>query len=123
MRTKTWAIVLVVFCTLLTSSAQILLKQGAAELPRIFSNTPLLAGLVIYAVAAVALIISFKGGEVTVLYPIIATSYVWVLILSNIFFKEQLSFLKFLGVFAIIVGICFIGWGSKRDHAEIPGVV
>lgn len=119
MATKLWAVCLVIFCTLLTSSAQILLKFGAQNLPAIFSNVPLIVGLIIYGVAALALIISFKGGEVTVLYPIIATSYVWVTLLSNVYFQEQLSFLKFFGVFSIILGICFIGW-SSRETGAVP---
>ena len=122
MATRLWAIVLVIFCTLLTSSAQILLKFGAAHLPRIFSNLPLLSGLFLYAIAAVALIISFKGGEVTVLYPIIATSYVWVALLSKFFFNESLSWLKFVGIFSIMLGICCIGGGSKKDSIELVEV-
>lgn len=123
MATKLWAVCLVIFCTLLTSSAQILLKFGAQNLPAIFSNVPLIVGMIIYGVAALALIISFKGGEVTVLYPIIATSYVWVTLLSNVYFQEQLSFLKFFGVFSIILGICFIGWGSRETGAVPAGAL
>ncbi len=118
MPTKLWAVLLVIFCTLLTSSAQILLKFGALGLPAIFSNVPLIIGMLIYGIAAFALIISFKGGEVTVLYPIIATSYVWVTLLSRFYFGEPLIYLKFIGVFAIIVGICFIGFGSKNTDVE-----
>ena len=121
MATKLWAIVLVVFCTLFTSSAQILLKFGAPKLPVIFFNLPLIVGLFLYGIAAFALIVSFKGGEVTVLYPIIATSYVWVTLLSWVFLDEPLFLLKFLGVFSIILGICFIGWGSKKN-TEFIGV-
>ena len=126
MATKTWAVVIVIFCTLLTSSAQILLKFGAVRLPEVVTNVPLLVGLCIYAFAAAALIVSFKGGEVTVLYPIIATSYVWVMMLSNVFLNEQLVPLKFAGVFSIIAGICCIGLGSKSKNAanvnDVPGV-
>lgn len=118
MAAKWWAVALVIFCTFLTSSAQIFLKFGAQRLPAIFSNTPLIAGMFLYGIGAVALIIAFKGGEVTVLYPIIATSYVWVTLLSSFYFGEPLLHLKFLGVFSIILGICFIGFGSKKNSAE-----
>ena len=123
MATKVWAVGLVIFCTLLTSTAQIFLKFGAQRLPAIFSNTPLIFGMVIYGIAAVALIISFKGGEVTVLYPIIATSYVWVTLLSNVYFGEPLIPLKFVGIFSIILGICFIGWGSRKTDGVPVGAL
>ncbi|MBI4141932.1 hypothetical protein HY484_03340 [Candidatus Woesearchaeota archaeon] len=122
MAAKIWAVLLVVFCTLLTSSAQILYKFGALRLPEIITNVPLLTGIVLYVFAAVILIVSFKGGDVTVLYPIIATSYIWVAVLSYFFLNESLSFLKFFGIFSIFTGICFIGFGS-RNNADVPGVV
>ena len=122
MATKSWAVALVIFCTLLTSTAQIFLKFGAQKLPAIFSNTPLIVGMLLYGIGAVALITAFKGGEVTVLYPIIATSYVWVTLLSRVYFGESLSVLKFLGVFSIILGICFIGFGSKKNSEQFAVV-
>ncbi|MBI4140765.1 hypothetical protein HY485_02915 [Candidatus Woesearchaeota archaeon] len=121
MGAKLWAVVLVVFCTLLTSSAQILYKFGALRLPEIVTNVPLLVGIVLYAVAAVVLIVSFKGGDVTVLYPIIATSYVWVALLSYVFLGELLSVLKFFGILFIFSGICCIGFGSRSsDVMRVP---
>ncbi|MBI4147955.1 EamA family transporter [Candidatus Woesearchaeota archaeon] len=115
--TKWWAIALVIICTLFTSTAQLFLKFGSARLPLLFWNWPLFAGMVLYGVGALLLIVSLKGGDVTVLYPIIATSYIWVSILSMTFLGERMSFLKWAGVFAIMMGICFIGWGSKRNSA------
>lgn len=116
MRTKWWAVFLMVFCTFFTSTAQIFLKLGSSRLPLIFWNWHLLIGISLYGFAALLLIVSFRGGEVTVLYPIIATSYVWVSLLSRVFLNENISFLRWAGVFAIMLGICFIGWGSRRNH-------
>ena len=119
MKTPLWAVLLMVVCTFFTSSAQIFLKYGSARLPLIFWNWPLFAGLSLYGFGAVLLIISLKGGDVTVLYPIVATSYIWVTILSIVFFGEHVGFLKWTGIFSIIMGICFIGWGSKRNGATV----
>ena len=121
MATKTWAIALILLTTALTSAAQVLYKYGAERLPEIFTNTPLIAGMVLYGTGAVMMILAFKGGDVNVLYPIFATSYVWVTLLSRFFFNEPLLPLKFVGVFSIVLGICFIGFGSKKD-AEFVGV-
>jgi len=79
-----------------------------------------MGGVLIYLVAGALLIISFRGGEVSVLYPIIATSYVWVSFLSVKFLGELMNSFKWAGVISIIGGIALIGYGSK-EHA--PGVL
>jgi undecaprenyl phosphate-alpha-L-ara4N flippase subunit ArnE len=63
------------------------------------------------------LIIALKGGEVTVLYPIIATSYVWVAFGSSYFFGEIISLLRWTGIIFIIIGIIMINFGEKDKGA------
>ena len=123
MKTKGWAIAVMFFVTLLTSSAQILYKFGAEMLPALFTNWPLIAGLLVYAFGAVLMIKAFNAGEVTVLYPIIATSYIWVTILSVFFFDEPINILKIIAIAAIFSGVIFIAFGSKRDAIEYTEVV
>jgi len=117
-QTKNWAIAVIIFTTALTSCAQILWKKGVIQEP--FSNLFLLfilAGMGLYGIGAVLMIIAFKGGEVTVLYPIFASSYVWVVLLSNYFFDETITALKVIGVAIVITGIVFISYGSKKGSA------
>src|SRR3989344_7723439 len=124
MATKLWAALLVLFTTLLTSSAQIFYKIGSATLSlnpvELISNYYLIGGLLLYAVGGALMIISFRGGEVSVLYPIIATSYIWASFLSIYFLGEIMNTFKWIGVITIIAGIISIGFGSK-DH--IPGAI
>lgn len=119
MKTQPWAIVLVLFITALTSSAQLLYKMGADRLSfdllMLLSNWPLLLGMFIYGIGAVLLIIALKHGEVTILYPVIATSYIWVTLFSWILFGESISYLKLIGIISIVVGIVFISFGSKQE--------
>ena len=124
MATKLWAALLVLFTTLLTSSAQILWKKGSATLAfdilGIITNNYLIGGILLYAIGGILIIVSFRGGEVSVLYPIIATSYVWVSFLSIRFLGETMNLMKWIGIISIIAGIISIGYGSK-DH--IPGAL
>lgn len=108
------AIMLVGFSTLLTSSAQIFYKKGALKLPLLLSNWELLTGMVLYIIAAGILIYALKFGDLNVLYPIIATSFIWVTILSHLIFNEPIIYQKIIGVFSILLGISFIGIGSKN---------
>ena len=118
MKTKKWAILLVLFTTLLTSTAQLLWKKGSATLEfsiiSAATNYFLIGGILLYVVGGILMIISFRGGEVSVLYPIIATSYIWVTLLSVKFLGEQINAFKILGISSIIIGIICIGLGSKN---------
>jgi undecaprenyl phosphate-alpha-L-ara4N flippase subunit ArnE len=124
MKTKWWAVVLIVLCTLFTSSAQFFFKLGSARLPEIITNWPIFTGITLYALGAIILIISFKGGDVTVLYPIISTSYIWVALISWKLFSENLNVYKWVGIAIIIIGISMIGLGSKQTssvkYVEVP---
>lgn len=124
MATKLWAALLVLFTTFLTSSAQLLYKFGSESLAfdiwSIVTNYYLILGILIYAVGGILIILSFRGGEVSALYPILATSYIWVSLMSIIFLGETMNAFKWIGVAAIISGIISIGYGSKD---AIPGAI
>ena len=62
---------------------------------------------------------ALKHGEVSMLYPIIATSYIWVSIGSSIFFNEIINIWKWAGVFLIVVGVIVISYGSKPEESII----
>ncbi len=123
MATKLWAALLILFTTLLTSSAQILYKFGIPSLKfnlmSIITNYYLIGGLLLYGVGAILMIISFRGGEVSVLYPIIATSYIWVSILSLYFLGETMNIFRWTGVFIIVAGIVSISYGSKDSSVGV----
>lgn len=118
---KNFAIILVLLTTILTSSAQFLYKFGIDRLQfnliSIITNWNILLGLLLYAFGAVIMITAFKYGEVSALYPIIATSYIWVSIGSSILFNESMNIWKWLGVLIICIGVIFISLGSKSKES------
>ena len=122
MSTKLCSILLVLFTTLLTSSAQILWKKGSATLTftivGILTNYYIISGVLLYIVGGILLIISFRGGEVSVLYPIIATSYIWVSFLSIRFLGEKINAFKIIGILTIMTGIVLIGYGCKDSSQK-----
>jgi len=117
MKTKPIAIFLIIFSTLITASGQFFLKKGADnlqyEIMKIVSNYLLIIGLVLYAIGAVILIFALKNGELSVLYPIYSTSFVWVILISYFFLNEIINIWKIAGIILIIGGVSFIGIGSK----------
>ncbi len=126
METKIWAIELIILCTIFTSIAQIFYKRGSADLSfdimSWITNIPLIIGWLLYILGAIIMIIAFKGGEVSVLYPIIATSYIWVCLMSAYFFNETFTIFKIVGVLIIIIGIILISRGSK-ETIEYTGAI
>jgi drug/metabolite transporter (DMT)-like permease len=122
MKTKIWAICLMIITTFLTSIAQLFYKLASKNLElnlfSLITNYNLIIALTLYAIGAALTIIALKGGDLSVLYPIIATSYVWVGILSYFVFDESLNILRWLGILAIFFGVIFINVGGKHKEAE-----
>jgi multidrug transporter EmrE-like cation transporter len=113
------AIALVFLCTLSGAAAQILMKYGANHLTGvglvgIITNVPLMAGYVLYGVNTVLLVLALRQGHLSVLYPVIALTYVWVTILSPMFFVDHLNVFKVTGVGLIVLGVSLIGVGSRQ---------
>ena len=111
-KTKIWAILLMVLCTAFTSSAQILFKFGANRLSLNFisliTNWQIILGMIFYGIGAILVIIAMKGGEVSVLYPIVTSGYVWVSLASFYLWNENLNLIKWAGIGVIIMGIFII---------------
>ena len=123
MKTSPWAMLMVLVTTGLTSAGQVLYKMGTNSItaahPGVLDfilNPYILSGLAVYGLGAIILITALKYGELSVLYPIIATSYIWVSLLSMEFFGEAMNLHKWLGVVAIIVGVSLIGMGSRSEQ-------
>jgi len=118
MKTKPWAILLMFFCAGVASAAQILFKSASYSISfnilKLLSDYHLWIGLFLYGIAALLFLISLKGGEVSILYPIMASSYIWVSLLSVHFFQDTMNSFKWIGVFLIITGITFIGLGREK---------
>ena len=109
--TKT-AIILVILSTLFISVAQVFYKLAAEGL--IFNlsliyNYHLFIGLFLYAIAAVLLILALKRGELSVIYPMIAVSYLLVVILSYFIFGESINLFRWLGILLIFAGVAVLG--------------
>ena len=116
MTTQTWAIGLVLLASTLGSLGPLFLKKASGKLTFnlkvIFSNYNLVLGVIFYGIGTVLFIPALKGGELSVLYPFVALSYVWVSLLSMKFLGEKMTKLKWTGITLILLGITLIGLGA-----------
>jgi uncharacterized membrane protein len=53
-------------------------------------------------------IYAVKHGELSVLYPFVATSYIWANLLAMKYLDEKMNKLKWLGIVFIIIGVGLI---------------
>ena len=117
MATSKYAILGIVVCTILTAIAQTLMKQASGKIGlSLISllNIHLILGVIIYAFAVTLLIISLKHGELSILYPIIALSFVWVTLISYFYLNESINSYKTTAIVFILLGVSFLGKGSKK---------
>jgi len=110
---------LVFVCTILGAAAQMLMKIGLGHInhPGLMgyvTSLPLLGGYSLYGLNTVLLVFALRDGELSILYPIIALSYVWVTILSVIFFRESLNPFKIAGVVVVVAGVAILGRGGRQ---------
>lgn len=113
---KNHAIIIVVLCTLLISLGQILIKFGVNKISfdNIFSllNINLISGILVYVFAGVLFIGVLRKADLSLVYPIVGTSFIWVTILSYYFLNESINALKISGIFVIVLGVALIGRSS-----------
>jgi len=104
--------------TLLSAAAQILMKIGmhhfSSNLLAIVTNLPLIAGYALYGLFTLLMVLALREGELSLMYPIISLSYVWVTALSYFIFHDTLSPLKLLGIAGIMAGVALLGRGERK---------
>ena len=122
-RQRRRSVLIVVGCTLMGAAAQVLIKLGASQLSHasmvatfvsIFTVPTLFLGYCLYGIFAMLMVYALRHGELSILYPVIALTFVWVSILSAVIFHETMSPLKIAGIATIIVGVAVLGLGSKH---------
>ncbi len=105
-------------CTILGAAAQILMKVGMTHFTpaplAIIMNVPLMAGYVLYGINTLLLVLALREGELSLLYPIIALTYVWVTLLSYALLPERPNAFKNIGITTIVLGVAVLGRGGRK---------
>jgi drug/metabolite transporter (DMT)-like permease len=88
--------------------------MGHAGLIGMATNLPLMAGYCLYGMSTLLLVIALKEGELSLLYPVIALTYVWVTFLSFLIFHDTINPWKLAGISLIVIGVAVLGKGGRR---------
>ena len=111
------AIGLVIFGTLIGSWGALLFKMASSSfsLPpwKLITNWRLMLGGLLYLISTVPFLIAVKYEDISLLYPFVSTSYIWVVLMSIFFLGEKMNLWKWFGIVLILIGVSFIGLGKS----------
>ena len=114
-----WRIILLTaLSAFIGSIGQLEFKRGADNLQfdikLLLTNYHLIIAIAVYCVSTVLYVYALSKENLSILYPIVATSYIWTLLFSKIFLKEQVGLTGWAGVFFILLGVTLIATQAGR---------
>jgi drug/metabolite transporter (DMT)-like permease len=112
------SVLLVFSCTLIGAAAQVFFKFGALSIGKaspadVLLNPALLSGYCLYGISTVLLVLALRRGQLSLLYPVISLTYVWVTILSILIFRESLNAYKAIGLTVVVAGVAVLGRDTR----------
>ena len=108
------SILLVLFGAVVGSFGAVFLKLGAVRLTGLMSmlNWRLALGVGLYLGSSVFYGLGIRHGQLSVLFPMVAVGYIWTVLWSRLFFHEQFTRSKMLGLGMVLAGVVLVGLGS-----------
>ena len=100
---------------LVAALAQYLFKRsvprfgiGFGGITKLLMNRNVLLGLLIYVLSLAFYLLALGSGELSFVYPLFSSTFIFVMLISKFTFKERLSAYRILGVLLILLGISMI---------------
>lgn len=116
--TSLFSILLVLVGCVAGAYGGILLKKGASRfrltLKGTIKNKNLVMGVIIYGLGTITYIIALRGAQLSVIYPLVSTTYIWIAIFSQKILGEKMNALKWAGIVLILAGVSLIGFGIGK---------
>ncbi len=108
-----------ILCTLTGAVAQYFIKLSGMSMAHIslmalIANVPLWAGLSLYGLNTLLMVLALRDGELSLLYPVISLTYVWVTLISIFAFHESVNAFKIAGLTTICLGVALLGKGKSE---------
>jgi uncharacterized membrane protein len=115
-------IIQIIIALVLGITGQLLFKEGTGSLNvsvsgvtgplvligRMLTNLPIFVGLVCYGLSTIFYILVLKDKDLSLVYPMIASSYVLVLLFAWLFRHEAVSPIRWAGALVITIGVVLI---------------
>ncbi|MFQ5474619.1 MAG: EamA family transporter [Candidatus Nanoarchaeia archaeon] len=114
METYLWAIGFAVIGSVFSSIGSLFLKRAADETEnfwRLIMTRKYMIGGFFYGVSFILGLAAYRGGDLSIIYPVFALSYVWTSFLSIKYLEEDMNSWKWTGVVCILLGVFLLGFG------------
>jgi uncharacterized membrane protein len=107
-------IALVLIGSFIGAVGSVVIKKGTNKysLARLVTSSYLWVGLFLYGLSVVFYVIALRTEELSVVYPLVSTTYIWTTFFSVRFLSEKMNRYKWVGLLGIITGVIIIGFGS-----------
>ncbi len=101
---------------LIVAVSQILFKHGIGGkeikpknlIPTLFRSKAVMVGVIGYLISLYVYLFALGRAPLSVVYPIFASSFIFVALLSTLFLKERLSAHRAIGIALIFMGIVVV---------------
>lgn len=117
MQTPVTSILMFIIAALIGAMGQFLYKAGADRttdsIASYILNPLLLGGVVCYVAVMMLFVAAFKrGGAMSVLYPIYASTFIWGAVIAWLAFHEPIRPINVLGMVVLVGGMFLMGVGK-----------
>ena len=99
---------------MLLSSVCVCIGQLLWKLSVDYGPLVLFVGFCFYGIGALVMIVAYRFGKLSVLQPMLSLNYALSILLAAFVLKEQITFLKCMGVLIIITGVIMIAGGDTE---------
>ncbi len=83
-------------------------KLNIKEILNLSKNRYLVIGIILYALSLLIYLVALSSGELSFVYPIFSSTFIFVFILSAFVLKEKISRIRVAGLALIILGIIIV---------------
>lgn len=104
-------IFLMTISSLLTMIGQLLWKFGS-DSSTLNDFIFIFIGFACYGFGSLIMIYALKFGELSILYPVMSTSYIFAIVIGYFYLNEEINIYKIVGTLIILLGVALIGRGD-----------
>ena len=117
MSSQTYPIILNLLAAVIGALGQYAYKLGGLKLQKVplWQNWELLLGMALFIGVMFLFVIAFKnGGNISVTYPMYATTFIWGTLLGVFIDKEAVSPIQIGGILLVIIGISLVAFFAPK---------
>jgi len=108
------SLMLVLIGSFLGAVGTLFIKKGtsACSFWKLWRTKYFWGGMFLYVFSTLFYVIALRSEELSVVYPLVSTTYIFTTYLSVKYLGEKMNKWKWIGLIGIIVGVVLIGIGS-----------